>query len=147
MKIFILRLIGNVSMNISNWYPQHMFSWRNEKTSPLSSFLIWSYHCVLRICCFVCYWSTVNVLKFRTPFFFFFQRKCWLSELLLSSRVLDSIQRGCGFKPHRGHCVVSLSKTHWSLLRTGSTQEDPSQHNWKTVNLDVNNQTKQKSWN
>ena len=26
-------------------------------------------------------------------------------------------------------CVVSLSKTHLSLLSTGSTQEDPSQHN------------------
>ena len=32
--------------------------------------------------------------------------------------------RGCGFEPHRHHCVVSLSKTHLSLLSTGSTQED-----------------------
>ena len=29
----------------------------------------------------------------------------------------------------RHHCGVSLSKTHLSLLSTGSTQEDPSQHN------------------
>ena len=27
------------------------------------------------------------------------------------------------------HCVVSLSKTHLSLLSIGSTQEDPSWHN------------------
>ena len=44
----------------------------------------------------------------------------------LSGRVLDSRPRGCGFEPHRRHCVVSLSKTHLSLLSTGSTQEDPS---------------------
>ena len=28
----------------------------------------------------------------------------------LSDRVLDSTPRGLGFKPHRRHCVVSLSK-------------------------------------
>ena len=44
----------------------------------------------------------------------------------LSGRVLDSRPKGRGFKPHRRHCVVSLSKTHLSLLSTGSTQEDPS---------------------
>ena len=42
----------------------------------------------------------------------------------LSGRVLDSRPRGRGFEPHRHHCVVSLSKTHLSLLSTGSTQED-----------------------
>ena len=31
------------------------------------------------------------------------------------------------FKPHCRHCIVSLSKTHYPLLSTGSTQEDPSQ--------------------
>ena len=30
----------------------------------------------------------------------------------LSGRVLDSRLRGCGFEPHRHHCVASLSKTH-----------------------------------
>ena len=30
---------------------------------------------------------------------------------------------------HRRHCVVSLSKTHLSLLSTGSTQVDQSGHN------------------
>ena len=44
----------------------------------------------------------------------------------LSGRVLDSRPKGRGFEPHRRHCVVSLSKTHLSLLSTGSTQEDPS---------------------
>ena len=28
----------------------------------------------------------------------------------LSGRVLDSRPRGRGFEPHRGHCIVSLSK-------------------------------------
>ena len=28
-----------------------------------------------------------------------------------------------------GHCDESLSKTHLSSLSTGSTREDPSQHN------------------
>ena len=44
----------------------------------------------------------------------------------LSGRVFDSRRKGHGFEPHRYHCVVSLSKTHSSLLSTGSTQEDPS---------------------
>ena len=44
----------------------------------------------------------------------------------LSGRVLDSRPRGGGFKPYRPHRVVSLSKTHLSLLSTGSTQEDLS---------------------
>ena len=61
----------------------------------------------------------------------------------LSGRVLDSRPHGCGFKPHRCHCVVSLSKTQLSLLSTGSTQEDPSRHNWKIVDWDVKNQIKQ----
>ena len=30
-----------------------------------------------------------------------------------------------GFQPHRRHCVVSVSKTHLSLLSTGPTQEEP----------------------
>ena len=47
----------------------------------------------------------------------------------LSGRVLDSRLRGYGFEPHRHYCVVSLSKTHLSLLSTGSTQEDLSGHN------------------
>ena len=41
------------------------------------------------------------------------------------------------------HCVVSLSKTHLSMLSTGSTQEDPSRHNWKIVDWEVKNQIKQ----
>ena len=30
----------------------------------------------------------------------------------LSGRVLESRVRGCRFKPHRHHCIVSLSKTN-----------------------------------
>ena len=29
-------------------------------------------------------------------------------------------------EPHPRHCIVSLSNTHYSLLNTGSTQDDPS---------------------
>ena len=47
----------------------------------------------------------------------------------LSGRVLVSRPRGHGFEPHHRHCVVSLSKTYFSLLSTSSTQEDPSRHN------------------
>ena len=35
----------------------------------------------------------------------------------LSGRVLDMRLRGCGFEPHRRHCVVSLSKNiNFSLV-------------------------------
>ena len=46
----------------------------------------------------------------------------------LSGRVLDSRPRGRRFGPHRGHCVVSFSKSiNPSLVQcTGSTQEDLS---------------------
>ena len=57
-----------------------------------------------------------------------------------SGRVLDSRPRGRSFEPHRQYCVVSFSKTLLSLLRTGSTQEDPSRHNCKIVDWDVKNQ-------
>ena len=43
----------------------------------------------------------------------------------LSGRMLESRLRGRGFEAHPRHCVVTLSKTHLSLLSTGSTQEDP----------------------
>ena len=43
-----------------------------------------------------------------------------------SGTVLDLRPMSQGFEPHRRHCVVSLSKTHLSLLSTGSTHEDPS---------------------
>ena len=44
----------------------------------------------------------------------------------LRGRVLNSRPRGGGFEPHQRHFVVSLCKTHLSLLSTGSTQEDLS---------------------
>ena len=58
----------------------------------------------------------------------------------LIGRVLDSRLKGCQLEPYRWHCVVSLSKAHTSLLSTGSTQEKPTQHDWKTVKSDVKNQ-------
>ena len=52
------------------------------------------------------------------------QRLCQLfrwGTQWLSGRVLDKRPRGRGFKPHRRHCFVSLSKTNLPLLSTGST--------------------------
>ena len=60
-----------------------------------------------------------------------------------SGRVHYLRLRDRGFEPHWCHCVVSLSKTLLSFTSTGSTQEDPSQHNSKIVDWDVKNQTKQ----
>ena len=57
----------------------------------------------------------------------------------LRGRVLDLRPRGRGFKPCQHHCVVSSSKTHFSLLSTGSTQEGSSRHNRKFVDWDVRN--------
>ena len=59
----------------------------------------------------------------------------------LTGRVIASRPRGRGFDIHRRHCLVSLSKTYLSLLSTVSTHEDPSRHNWKNVDWDVNNQS------
>ena len=56
--------------------------------------------------------------------------------------VFDSKLRGCGFEPHHCYCVVQ-DRLIQSLLITGSTQEDLSQHNWKIVDWDVKNQIKQ----
>ena len=41
------------------------------------------------------------------------------------------------------HCVVTFRKTLYPLLSTGSTQEDPSQHDWKNVDWDVKDENKQ----
>ena len=57
-----------------------------------------------------------NLLEIASDYFYL-----WLNVF--------SRPRGRGFKPHRRQCVVSLSKTHLSLLSTGSTQEDMSRHN------------------
>ena len=35
---------------------------------------------------------------------------CSLGTQWLSGRVLDSISRGCGFKPDQRHCVVVLNQ-------------------------------------
>ena len=55
---------------------------------------------------------------------------------------MDWRLKGPKFEPHGRHCVVSLSKTHLSLLSTGSTQEDQSRHNWKIIDWVVKNQIK-----
>ena len=58
--------------------------------------------------------------------------KCILvKDLTLSwQSVRLRIWLGCQVDPYRqrSHCVVSMSKTLYLLLSTGSTQEDPSRH-------------------
>ena len=49
----------------------------------------------------------------------------------LSGSVLNLRSRGCRLEPYQRQCVVSLSKTLYPLLSTGSTQEDRSPHDWK----------------
>ena len=60
----------------------------------------------------------------------------------LSGRMLDSGLWGSGVDSHPRHCVVTLSKTHLSLLSTGITQEYLSGCNLKIVDWDVKNQIK-----
>ena len=51
----------------------------------------------------------------------------WLKLLKVAfGRVLELRMRGCRFVPYGRHCIVYISKTLYSLLSTGSTQEDLS---------------------
>ena len=56
--------------------------------------------------------------------------------------MFNSRSRHCEFEPHQGYFVVSLSKTFYALLSTGSTKEDLSQHDCKIVDLDRKNKKK-----
>ena len=44
------------------------------------------------------------------------------------------------------HCVLEQDTYSSAVFSTGSTQEDPSQHNWKIVDRDVKNQIKQNEY-
>ena len=49
----------------------------------------------------------------------------WLKFNCSVGRVVDlGESKGCELETHGRHCVVSLSKTLYPLLSTGSTQED-----------------------
>ena len=85
-------------------------------------------------------WIYVGDKKSR---WFFRTKNMDVGAQWLSGRVLDSRPRGCWLEPYRHHCFVSLSKTHLSKLSNGSTQEDLSLYNWKIVDWDVKNQSKQ----
>ena len=62
--------------------------------------------------------------------FFFFSNLKVFNAILW---VIVSRSRICGLEPHRRHSVVSLIKTQYSLLSTGSTQGDPSWQFWKLL--------------
>ena len=63
-----------------------------------------------------------------TPQLYTMNHTVYGREWWLSGRVFYSGLRSCGFEPHQRHFVMSLSKTLYPLLSTGSTQEDPSLH-------------------
>ena len=60
--------------------------------------------------------------------------------------MLDLRLRGHWYKAHHRHYVVSLSKTLYALLSTGSTKENRkmSWHYWKIVEWDIKHQHKHK---
>ena len=55
--------------------------------------------------------STSCPIMFLTPFHILKEGAQWLS-----GRVLDSRSKGCGFEPHRRHCVVVLEHIYPSLV-------------------------------
>ena len=64
---------------------------------------------------------------------------------ILSSAVVECLTRDrgvAGLSVTVGHCDVSLSKTLYPLLSTGSTKEDPSGHDSKNIHRAVKNQIK-----
>ena len=48
----------------------------------------------------------------------------------LSYRVLGLRRMGCGFEPHQRHCILSLSKTHESILSTGKELKQTKINIW-----------------
>ena len=87
--------------------------------------------------------SFSHIPKPKLPLIDSFSHIPFMGAQWLSGRVLDLRPRGRQFEPNRHPCVVSLSKTHLSLLRTDSTQEGQSQDSCKIVDWDVKNQIKQ----
>ena len=70
-------------------------SWKvAEEAEPLPFFNCETYE--------VCVWKSCHLLLIIRS----------LVVQWLSGRVLDLIPRGCWFKPHRRHCVLSLIMTH-----------------------------------
>ena len=65
----------------------------------------------------------LNNLTLWIPYALPFRGAWWLN-----GSVLDLRSSGWKFKPHRRHCVVSLNKTLYPLLSSGSIHEDPSPH-------------------
>ena len=51
-------------------------------------------------------------LELHMIFFIIFGLVILFWSAVAQCRVLDSRPEGCGFEPHRCHCVLSLSKTH-----------------------------------
>ena len=68
-----------------------------------------------------------QILKFcRCKYIFYLDPKFTFGIIQIITKACQVFFFDRGFEPHRRHCVVSLSKTHLSLLSTGSTQEDQS---------------------
>ena len=74
-----------------------------------------------------------------------YQKKYGAQWLRLVVECLTKDQGVVGSSLNMG-TALCLWARHYPLLivSTGSTQEDPSQHDWKNVDWDVKNQIKQK---
>ena len=71
------------------------------------------------------HFSSYLVCLFVPLYSIMFYDRVWLKLLKWASgRVFGSRLRGCSFVPYPRHCIVYMSKTLYSLLSTGSTQED-----------------------
>ena len=70
-------------------------------------------------------------------------QKQYVGAQRLIGRVHGLRRSGCWFKAHRHHCVVSLSKTHFSWLSKGLSKKDLSRLNSKIVDWDEKDQIKQ----
>ena len=64
----------------------------------------------------------------------------------LSGRVLDSRPKGCGFEPHRRHCIVSLSKNiNPSLVLVQPRKTHPFKTERLLMGRKESNQTKSRT--
>ena len=87
----------------------------------------------------VAFWTSLHPINLKKPPKVLdpLWQTFWIRTWVIGVFSLRS--RGCWFKLHQRQCIVSLSKTLYPLLSTGSTQE-MSQHDWKIVEWDVKHQ-------
>ena len=91
----------------SHWYLSHMLRHSLNAHAQLSS---WARDLVFTSFAYICDKYQNHLCKLFSAISF--NSSITVEGQWLSGRVLDSRPRGCRFKPHRRHCVVSLSNTY-----------------------------------